>query len=641
MDNGFPHGTNYGEQQQRYQQMLLDTGKEHGYEIWRAWYEADNKPHREDLATLERYFAMISGANSSANIYWRPYISDTYASLKSNTHAVRDPRRKRTKKERGVNYWNPRGVGSVIKEQEWAVKVPSGSVLPVMHASGYVQFTDNGTEWSKPFQHMADSTAPQFYEQIESARIANLSGKWHNYNLLQAMGEVGKKWYVPRDSDAMALAAVWAVAHNIDPYDVVTVEYSDAAAFAKFFEMSIAVAVNDSDGGAAVQLALEMAVQHKLRQPPPPPPPEPPGGGTGNGTGQGQGEESADDAGEDDEPDTLNHPDSAGIGDDDEEHAEDADTEPATVYEPVPEQTMEERYMEIKENVVKDFQESQKKALRRDKTRIRDMNKAGTAEAALGNAQLSFVGDHRIVIYPEPAQERFNLPSGAVDLPSSIRGMQTSYRYTGTVSSKTWQMSIGNMRTFSRTTQSRTHVGILMDISGSMGCSCNACTNGLLGYTPHVSDINHSGAIGYAVAGAVAELDTDAVIAAYSGYDEIYRLKPGHTLTHESYNATGGSTPTCVALEWLEKSMAEDLSDAFCLLITDGYPNVCSGGHNPQEHTNAIAWRMHESGVKFGVVVVGRASASITANLPPTVTVNISKFGELDKLQEIVNAIVD
>jgi hypothetical protein len=180
-----------------------------------------------------------------------------------------------------------------------------------------------------------------------------------------------------------------------------------------------------------------------------------------------------------------------------------------------------------------------------------------------------------------------------------------------------------------------------MDISGSMGCSCNACTNGLLGYTPHVSDINHSGAIGYAVAGAVAELDTDAVIAAYSGYDEIYRLKPGHTLTHESYNATGGSTPTCVALEWLEKSMAEDLSDAFCLLITDGYPNVCSGGHNPQEHTNAIAWRMHESGVKFGVVVVGRASASITANLPPTVTVNISKFGELDKLQEIVNAIVD
>jgi len=643
MDNGFPHGVDYREQQQRYNQMLIDTGQESTYEIWRVWHEADDKQHKKDVFTLERYFAMVSGANASASIYWRPFISDTYSTLKSNAHAAHDPRRKRTRKERGVNYWNPRGVGGVIKEQEWTVKVPSGSLLPVMHASGYVQFTDNGTEWGKPFAHMADSTAPQFYEQIESARIANLSGKWHNYNLLQAMGEVGKKWYVPHDSDSMALAAVWAVAHNIDPYDVVTVEYSDAAAFAKFFEMNIAVAVNDSDGGAAVQLALEMAVQHKLRQPPPPP--EPPGGGTGNGTGQGQGEESADDAGVDDEPDTLNHPDSDGDGDDDEEHAEHADTESATVHEPepepVPEQTMEERYMEIKENVVKDFQESQKKALRRDKTRIRNMNKAGTAEAALGTAQLSFVGDHRIVIYPEPEQERFNLPSGAVDLPSSMRGMQTSYRYTGTVSSKTWQMAIGNMRTFSRTTQSRTRVGILMDISGSMGCSCNACTNGMLEHTPHMSEINHSGAIGYAVAGAVSELDTDAVVAAYAGYDEIYRLKPGHTLTHASYNATGGSTPTCVALEWLEKSMAEDLSDAFCLLITDGLPNVCSAGQNPTEHTNAIAWRMYESGVKFGVVIVGRFSGNVTANLPPTVTVNISRFGELDRLQEIVNAIVD
>ena len=156
-----------------------------------------------------------------------------------------------------------------------------------------------------------------------------------------------------------------------------------------------------------------------------------------------------------------------------------------------------------------------------------------------------------------------------------------------------------------------------------------------------MSEINHSGAIGYAVAGAVSELDTDAVVAAYAGYDEIYRLKPGHTLTHASYNATGGSTPTCVALEWLEKSMAEDLSDAFCLLITDGLPNVCSAGQNPTEHTNAIAWRMYESGVKFGVVIVGRFSGNVTANLPPTVTVNISRFGELDRLQEIVNAIVD
>ena len=644
MDNGFPHGVDIREQNQRYNQMLLDTNQEHTYEIWLAWHTIDSKPNKRDTSTLERYFAMIGNAEAKVNIYWRPFISEIYKSIESHAHAVHDPRRKRTRKERGINTWTPRGVGGVIQESTWDLKVPSGSLLPVMHASGYVQFSDNGTNWDKPFEHMASSSAPKFYGAIESARIANLSGKWHNYNLLQAMGEVGKDWYVNRDDESMATAAVWAVAHNIDPYDMLPIEHSDAAAFAKFFEMNIAVAVNDSDGAAAVELALEMAVQHELRKPPPPPePPEPPppGDGTGNGTGQGQGEEPADDAGVDDEPDTLNHPDSDGIDDDDDVHAEPASTESVTELEPAPEQTMEERYVEIKENITKDFQESQKKALRRDRTRVRNLKKEGTAEAALGNAQLSFVGDHRIVIYPEPEQQRFNLPSGVVDIPSNLRGMETSYRYTGTVSNKTWQMAIGNMRTFSRTTQSRTRIGILMDISGSMGCACNMCVNGLLERAPHVSDITNSAAIGYAVAGAVSELDTDAVVATYAGYDEIYRIKPGHVLTHEAYGATGGSTPTCVALEWLEKSMAEDLSDAFCLLITDGYPNVCSAGQNPTEHTNAIAWRMYESGVQFGVVVVGRYSANITANLPPTVTVNISRFGELDKLQEIVNAIAD
>lgn len=641
MGNEFPRGLNWREQQERYELWLKDTGQEASYELWRAWSDVDSAPHNKDTALLERYFAMVGNAETSVNIYWRPYISEEYKNIESHASALYDPRRKRTKKERGINPWNPRGVGGVVQEPKWDLRVPSGSLLPIMHASGYVQFSDNGSDWDKPFEHMASSSAPKFYGAIESARIATLSGKWHNYNLRQAMGEVGKDWWVMRDDESMAVAAVWAVAHDIDPYDMLPIEYSDAAAFAKFFETSIAVAVNDSDGAAAVALSLEMAVQHELRKPPPPPEPPPPGDGTGNGTGQGQGEEPADDAGEDDETDTLNHPDSDGDDISNDVHAEHASTESANEDEPEPEpeQTMAERYIEIKENITKDFQEAQKKALRRKNTRIRNLKKAGTPEAALGNAQLSFVGDHRVVIYPEPEQEKFNLPPGAVDLPSSIRGMETSYRYTGTVSHKTWQMAIGNMRTFSRTTQSRPRIGILMDISGSMGCSCNPCMNSVLERTPSVPDIGHSGAIGYAVAGAVSELDPDAVVATYAGYDEIYRIKPGHVLTHAAYNATGGSTPTCVALEWLEKSMAEDLSDAFCLLITDGYPNVCSGGHNPQDHTNTIAWRMHESGVQFGIAIVGRHMIN-TERLPPAVTVNISRFGELGRLQEIVNAIV-
>lgn len=648
MDNGFPHSINHSEQRARYEQYLAREGIEfdntenrwEAFDHWQKWCEKDSEQYKKDRTTLERYFAMIGNSESNVDIYWRPFISEEYKHVASKPHATHDLRRKRTNKERHVSYWNKRGDGSLIQESKWNLKLPSGSIFPVMHASGYVQFTDTGTDWSKPFEHMQNSSAPMFYEVIESARIAHLSGKWHNYNLVKEIAEVGKNWQIFNDSGAMSAAAVWAVAHNIDPYEMVPVEYADAAAFAKFFEMNIAMAVNDSDGASAVELALEMAVQYELSKPPPPPEPPPPEDGTGEGTGQGQGEESTDNDSGDGDDDTLNHPDS---DDENDSSAEDADTDDVTVpeftIEPVPEQTPEERYTELKENITRDFQASQKKALRRDKTRVRNMKKAGSAEAALGNAQLSFVGDHRIVIYPEPEQEKFSLPTGAVDIPPTLRGMETSYRHTGTVSHKTWQMAIGNMRTFSRTTHSRPHIGVLMDISGSMGCACNECVTRILEYSSEIPDVSHSGAIGYAVAGTVSELDPDAVVATYAGTDEIYRIKPGHVLTHSAYSSTGGATPTCVALEWLEKSMAEDLSNAFCLLITDGYPNVCSGGHQPTEHTNAIAWRMHESGVQFGVVIVGRYSAKITAGLPPAVTVNISTLGELNKLQEIVNAI--
>ena len=120
--------------------------------------------------------------------------------------------------------------------------------------------------------------------------------------------------------------------------------------------------------------------------------------------------------------------------------------------------------------------------------------------------------------------------------------------------------------------------------------------------------------------------------------DEIYRLKPGHTLSHAAYNHTGNATPTCAALEWLEKAMGGELEGAACILITDGYPSACGAQRSPQEHTSEIAHRMYNAGMKFGCVVV-HASQSVARGLPKPVTVMVNNQKQLGNIQEIINAI--
>ena len=123
-----------------------------------------------------------------------------------------------------------------------------------------------------------------------------------------------------------------------------------------------------------------------------------------------------------------------------------------------------------------------------------------------------------------------------------------------------------------------------------------------------------------------------------SDLDEIYRLKPGHTLSHAAYSSTGGATPTCAALEWLEKAMGGELEGASCILITDGYPSACGAKRRPQDHTSEIAHRMYNSGMKFGCVVV-HADKRVVRGMPEPVTVIVNNQKDLGNIQSIINAI--
>ena len=120
--------------------------------------------------------------------------------------------------------------------------------------------------------------------------------------------------------------------------------------------------------------------------------------------------------------------------------------------------------------------------------------------------------------------------------------------------------------------------------------------------------------------------------------DEIYRLKPGHTLSHAAYGSTGGATPTCAALEWLEKAMGGELEGASCILITDGHPSVCGAKKRPRDHTSEISHRMYNSGMRFGCVLV-HTSEDAVRGMPEPVTARVNNARQLGNIQTIIDKI--
>ena len=604
---------------------------------------------------FERYFTMIGGVDS--------HLSVTENGTPEAQHI---DRRKLRKNE--VNNWKFRQnsrASTEVEQEQWNVSVPAGDLSPSLRAAGYVLFTEHGSNFSRVLQYMKNEAAPLFFKAMEPARVSNISGAWHSRDVTGAIGanwianlaarkaninktssqyereNRQKNWDDFMESNAVFLA-IEAIAHGIDPWDVLPIEHADAIAFANRYTSQITLAVNGADDNSVMQLAIELAIQHQLETPPEPPeppepPPPPPGddepGGNGGGVSSapvsdGIGEEdsvqedSSEADGEDssDAPDTYSTPSNEGEGEDEDEGE---NAEPDTPDEQSQEDA--EREQETRNNLLNDFRKAQGKAKganTRRKNRLNDLYEA------IGNVQVSYVGDHKIKIFPTPDQEPITGSTTKLNI-AQLGGADTSsFKYIGMPSQKTWQLSYGNTRVFTQRAKTRGRIGVLIDISGSMGCACVECYN---------QEPNSRAALAYIAAKTFAELDNDAIVAAYCGTDEIYRLTPGKTLTHKAYQATGGATPTCVALEWLEKAMESELGDAFCVLITDGLPNVCGAGYAPSVHTDEIANRMHNAGMKFGCVIIGRGNR--VGGLPNPVTARLRNQSDLGNLQQIIDAI--
>ena len=602
--------------------------EEHGQ--WRDAMIAPTKLFEQEKDALARYYTMIGNANINLQIARDP----NYTPM-----AEHDTAHRLTKKElESLNRYRGYNDGaSPIAQDKWKVAVPQGEVSAALLASGYLMFTEHGSDASHLMKYLDNDSIPLFYASLEAARVAITAGEWHHRGeeVRAALGEQmrlgieARRLQGLKEDDATApFTAVRAQAWGLNPWDVLSVEHSDAAVFGQQFAIDIERAVRHADDSRVLDLSIQLAAEYEVMTQAPITDPGPSSDSDDDTPPtQGDDEDSASGGSSGVDVEDADSAGSAGSAGSDDSDDDDSDA-PASgrAASTQPPQDITVNLADIQGRISKEVRTAQSKVkgqVTRTKNRLKD------ATEAIGNVQVSYAGDHLLNIYPTPDMEKIQSSTAKLDIKQSRGILGTTQNYVGEPSQKTWELTFGNTKVFRRKASTRGRVGILIDISGSMGCGCNACT---------ASSPDRPATLAYAAANALAELDSDAIVAAYCGMDEIYRLKPGHTLSHAAYSSTGGATPTCAALEWLEKAMGGELEGASCILITDGYPSACGANRRPQEHTSEIAHRMYNSGMKFGCVLV-HTDTRVVRGMPEPVTAIVNRQKDLGNIQSIINAI--
>jgi len=609
------------------QQWQLSS-EEHGR--WRDAMVAPNLLFQQEKDALERYYTMIGNANINLQIARDP----NQTPMAEHDTAHRLTKRELEKLNRFRNY---NDGASPIAQDKWTVAVPQGEVSAALLASGYLMFTEHGSDASHLMKYLDNDSIPLFYSSLEAARVAITSGEWHHRGeeVRAALGEQmrldieARRSQGLKEGDATApFTAVRAQAWGLNPWDVLSVEHSDAAVFGQQFAIEIERAVRHADDSRVLDLSMKLAAEYEVMIQAPTTDPGPPSDSDDDTPPtQGDDEDSASggsDAIDAEDTDSAGSAGSAGSDDSDDDDSDAPAPSSASFTQPPQDVTV--NLADIQDRISKEVRTAKSKVkgqVTRTKNRLKD------ATEAIGGVQVSYAGDHLLNIYPTPDTEKIQGNTVTLDIKQSRGILGTTQKYVGEPSQKTWELTFGNTKVFRRRSSTRGRVGILIDVSGSMGCGCNACA---------ASSPDRPATLAYAAANALAELDRDAIVAAYCGMDEIYRLKPGHTLSHAAYSSTGGATPTCAALEWLEKAMGGELEGASCILITDGYPSACGAKRRPQDHTSEIAHRMYNSGMKFGCVVV-HADKRVVRGMPEPVTVIVNNQKDLVNIQSIINVI--
>ena len=128
--------------------------EEHGQ--WRDAMIAPTKLFEQEKDALARYYTMIGNANINLQIARDP---------NQTPMAEHDTAHRLTKKElESLNRYRSYNDGaSPVAQDKWTVAVPQGEVSAALLASGYLMFTEHGSDASHLMKYLDNDSIPLFY----------------------------------------------------------------------------------------------------------------------------------------------------------------------------------------------------------------------------------------------------------------------------------------------------------------------------------------------------------------------------------------------------------------------------------------------------------------------------------------------
>ena len=195
----------------------------------------------------------------------------------------------------------------------------------------------------------------------------------------------------------------------------------------------------------------------------------------------------------------------------------------------------------------------------------------------------------------------------------------------------------GDLNIFRRPPTVKGHVSVMVDISGSMGCWCDACSA-----TEYGSVASLPSYLSWQVTALLGQLHPTAEIFTYCGTDrgrgldcKVIPLPAGQRPSGcARADRLSGGTPTCAAMMYFREHLLSRPSSTTAIIITDGAPDYCveAGVH----HVDHIGRDIMSKGIKFGTVFIGHGQY---LDLPAEVSVNISSLNDIANIQPMLEAL--
>ena len=207
-------------------------------------------------------------------------------------------------------------------------------------------------------------------------------------------------------------------------------------------------------------------------------------------------------------------------------------------------------------------------------------------------------------------------------------------RHTGRPTRKAWRLEYGETRVFAKPPKTRGKVVCLVDLSGSMGCWCEACNS--------KEDRPSSGWLAWQTVAVLSTRFPDMEVFGFIGSPWKNYIVPVPTKQQPmcrnrmwKHSELMQGNPDCAALMWLEEYLGLSSSNASAIVISDGMPNGPSPVRcNEISHTREVAHRLNDAGVSYASVLVRTSNSDL---YPNEITAYVNDPSDIRDLQGVLD----